>query len=71
MAAAPIGFSWVNYNPASIIEKDEDDLSIIKSHAMRLVHRERRKPPVQTDLKPKKRASGSKRQKSPRLGPSI
>jgi hypothetical protein len=71
MAAAPIGFSWVNYNLASIIEKDEDDLSIIKSHAMRLVHRERRKHPVQTDLKPKKRARGSKRQNSPRLGPPF
>ena len=71
MTVAPIGFSWVNYNPASIIEKDEDDLSIIKSHAMRLVHQERRKPPVQTDLKPKKQASGSKRQKSPRLGPPF
>ena len=71
MAVAPIGFSWVNYNPASIIEKDEEDVSIIKSHAMRLVHRKRQKPHLQTHLKPKKQESSSKRQKSPRLGPPL
>ena len=71
MAVAPVGFSWVNYNPASIIEKDEEDVSIIKSHAMRLVHRKRQKPHLQTHLKPKKQESSSKRQKSPRLGPPL
>src|ERR1700677_4092321 len=43
MAANPVGFSWVNYTSTSIVKKDEEDISIIKSHAMRVVHRGRRK----------------------------
>ena len=41
MAAAPVGFSWVNYTTTSVVKKDEEDTSIIKSHAMRVVHRQR------------------------------
>ena len=69
MEAAPVGFSWVNYSSTSIIEKDEDDASIIKSHAMRLVHWERQKRPHQTHLKPKNLPSCPKPQKSPRSDP--
>ena len=43
MAVAPVGFSWVNYTSTSVVEKDEEDTSIIKSHAMRMVHRKRQK----------------------------
>ncbi|KAK5744136.1 hypothetical protein LTR17_002166 [Elasticomyces elasticus] len=52
---ATIAFSWVNYDCTSVVEKDEEDIAIIKSHAMRMVHRQRRKIPhgVQPTNKPR------------------
>lgn len=54
MAAAPVGFSWVNYDSASVVSKNEEDISIIKSHAMRVVHRQRHKHPRKLQNCPKK-----------------
>ncbi|KAK5673790.1 hypothetical protein LTR17_027864, partial [Elasticomyces elasticus] len=42
---ATIGFLWVNYNYKRVIEYDEEDIATIKSHAMRMVQRQRRKSP--------------------------
>ncbi|KAK4951051.1 hypothetical protein LTR10_011044 [Elasticomyces elasticus] len=52
---AAIAFSWVNYDCTSVVDKDEEDIAIIKSHAMRMVHRQRRKVPhgVQSTNKPR------------------
>jgi hypothetical protein len=55
IAPAPVGFSWVNYDSTSIVTRDDEDVSIIKSHAMRVVHRERHKNARETGISPKKK----------------
>lgn len=57
--AAANQFSWVNYTSESVVKKDEDDISIIKSHGMRLAHRRRRD--IGTATQPKKPRSAPKR----------
>jgi Fungal specific transcription factor domain len=45
MACAVLaGFSWVNFTPTSVIERDEEAKSIIKSHAMRVYHHQHPRP---------------------------
>lgn len=67
MAAAPARFSWVNYTSTSVVEKDEGDTSIIKSHAMRMVHRQRQKRSHRIQLNPGKQPTNQIRQKPLRV----
>ncbi|KAK3620233.1 hypothetical protein LTR22_025673 [Elasticomyces elasticus] len=54
---ATIRFSWVDYTNTSVFENDKEDIAIIKSHAMRVVHCQRRKGPhgAQPTTKPRSR----------------
>lgn len=64
MVAAPVGFSWVNYDGTSVVTKNDEDNSIVKSHAMRVVHRERNKNARERSNHPKKKLSASLRPNS-------
>lgn len=49
----------VNYTSASVVQKDGEGISIIKSHAMRVVHRQRHEHPSTQRFVSPKEAPGS------------
>ncbi|KAF2807425.1 uncharacterized protein BDZ99DRAFT_79853 [Mytilinidion resinicola] len=54
LQSVPVSFTFVNQTASSVVAKpDEEDLAIIKSHAMRAVHRQRRASPRKPVRPPK------------------